>query len=47
MSHQIAVFTQLCPTLLIGDRSTEHHIRMTDNVFGRCLNGNIDAMFEG
>ena len=46
LPHQIGILTQLRPAARVRHRSADHGVRMADQVFGACLNRNIDAKIQ-
>ena len=46
LAHQIGVFTQLIPAARVGNRSTNHAVRVANQVFRRRLDGNINVEFQ-
>ena len=46
LSHQIGILTQLRPAARVRHRSADHGVGMADQVFGTCLNRNIDAKIQ-
>ena len=47
LPHQIGILTQLRPAARVRHRGAHHGVGMADQVFGACLNGNINAKIQG
>ena len=46
LAHQVGILPKLIPAARVGYRSTDHAIRVANQIFGRCLNRDINVEFQ-
>ena len=46
LPHQIGILTQLRPAARVRHRGADHGVGVADQVFGACLDGNINAKIQ-